>query len=89
MCQHWLCRQGDNGICYFTLDDYGHVRGTGEVTPEEWDEMDADHGESGSHRVAFQLGVRILEIWRRVDAEPYAEQTRRQLLARYADRPRR
>lgn len=63
MCRDWLCGRGNNGICYFQRDPNRIPHRSGDLTEDDWDELDTLHDEvlrsPNSQRAASDLGVAV------------------------------
>lgn len=89
MCNHWLCKTGSHGWCYFEPGQLG-VGGGGEcVNDSHWDELDQLHERvrqsAGNTGAAMALGKRIHEVlrWAMYADRTQGEQSRKELDARY------
>lgn len=63
MCLDWLCKRGNNGICYFQRDPNRVGGFARDLTEEDWDDLDRRHDEvianPTSQSVASNLGIAI------------------------------
>lgn len=63
MCRDWLCKRGNNGICYFQRDPNRVGGFARDLTEEDWDELDRRHDEviadPTSQSAASNLGIAI------------------------------
>src|SRR4051794_37827002 len=94
MCQqHWLCRTGTHGWCYFAIGELGSGPGASDISDDLWDQLDALQARlrasPTARGIASELGSKLHFALRSAASvnQSLGERRGRELESRYADEP--